>query len=98
MGLTVLCTRLSLSLLLYSLTLSLIGFSVIPLWHTWTTMKELLKDTPAQRFFLAVAPARSPPLPPADAAHSLGIHGEARSRFPSLPVALLSPRLESALE
>lgn len=37
-------------------------------------------------------------LPAADAAHSLGIHSEERTSFPSLPAAFLSPRLESALE
>lgn len=37
-------------------------------------------------------------LPAADAAHSLGIHSEERSSFPSLPAAFLSPRLDSALE
>lgn len=63
MGCTALCTLLSLSLLLYSLTLSLIGFPVIPLWHTWTTEKELLKDTPAQRFLLEVAPPAVPHSP-----------------------------------
>lgn len=47
------------SSLLYSLTLPLIGFPIIPLWYAWTTKKELLKDTTAQQFFLAVAPPSS---------------------------------------
>lgn len=40
----------------------------------------------------------APTLPAADAAHSLGIHSEERSRFLSLPAAFRSPRLESTLE
>lgn len=63
MGRTALCALLSLSLLLYSLPLSLTGFSVIPLWHTWTTEKELLKGTPAQRLLREGAPPAAPHSP-----------------------------------